>query len=147
MSLGQAILRIRKEKRLTQAEVGKRAHLAVSYVSRIENGRVQPTMRTLGRLAEALDVSVTDVFRLAEDPLPERFHRCPVSHSGECVGELIRSDAGRRPKSGRPSYGTDELRLLRMTDYLVQHGSAELRRTLTVVLEALAARAGWAPPR
>ena len=136
MSVGKAILKVRLDRHMTQREVSERAGLAVSYISRIENNRVQPTMRTLTRLAEALDTQVSGIFATGEGAAsPE--HKCPVSSSGQCIGELIRSRHGRRPKGARVPYGELELRMLKMTDFLARHGSAEVRQTLVTVLESL----------
>ncbi len=140
MSLGNAILRARQQRKLTQGDVGRKAGLQTSYISRIENGRVQPTMGTVGRIAEALDVSLSDLFRLAEREKATKLHRCPVSQSGDCIGELIRNATGRPPAGGQAHYGPEELHILRMADYLVVHGSADDRRALAIVLEGFLAR-------
>jgi len=137
MSLSKAVLQIRQDKGMTQGEVGDRAGLAASYISRIENGHIQPTMTTLSRLAEALGVPASDIFRISEKSGPSTVHRCPVSTSGDCVGELIRSNHGRRPGGGKLHYGKEELRLLRIADFLVVHGSKEVRSALATVLDSL----------
>lgn len=149
MSVGKAVLRLRQERGLTQNEVGRRARLATSYISRIENERIHPTMVTLSRLAEALQVATADLFRVAESPDAARLHSCPVSSSGQCVGELIRSGRGRRPSGGGITYGPEELRLLRMADYVVLHGSKDVRGALAVMLECFvneASRGRCKPP-
>lgn len=141
MSIGKAILRVRLDMGMTQRAVGERAGLAVSYISRIENNRVQPTMGTLTRLAGALDTPISRIFAIGEvASAPPR--QCPVSGSGECIGEMIRSGRGREPHGGRMPYGEEELRILKMADFLAVHGSAEIRLTLVTVLESLMDRAG-----
>ncbi|HGY92486.1 MAG TPA: XRE family transcriptional regulator [Planctomycetes bacterium] len=140
MSLGNAILRARQQRKLTQGEVGRKAGLQTSYISRIENGRVQPTMGTIGRIAEALDVSLSDLFRLAEREKETKLRQCPVSQTGDCIGELIRNATGRPPNGGKAHYGPEELHILRMADYLVVHGSTDDRRALAIVLEGFLAR-------
>ncbi|MFQ5505750.1 MAG: helix-turn-helix domain-containing protein [Planctomycetota bacterium] len=133
VSLGAAVRRVRQSKRLTQKEVGSRAGLAMSYVSRIENGHIQPTAATIGRLAGALEVATTELFARPGE-LPEPGQRCPVSSSGECIGRLIRE------QHGLAGYSEEELRLLRMTDYLMQEGGAQIRTALATLLEALMRR-------
>lgn len=140
MSLGKAILQIRHSQQLTQAEVGARAGVGVSYLSRLENGRLEPTMGTLQRIADALEVPVSRIFEAFEEPSRAAIHRCPVSTSGDCIGEMLRSGRGRSPE-GDAGYGPDQLRLLRMTDFVILHGSKELRDALAVVLDALVQRA------
>lgn len=141
MSVGKALLRVRLSKGMTQREVGEAAGFAVSYISRIENNRVQPTMRTLSRLAEALDTPVSGIFTIGEGACTP-VHKCPVSASGDCIGDSVRSGLGRRPKGKHVPYGEEELRLLKMTDFLALHGSAEVRMALSVMLESLLIRAG-----
>ncbi len=140
MSVGKSILRIRLERGMTQGEVGERASLATSYISRIENDHVQPTMATLGRLAQALRVPVSAIFRVDERGDGHVKQRCPVSASGQCIGEQIRSEQGRKPRRNKASYGREELRLLRMTDYIALHGSKATRAALGVVLDSIVQR-------
>jgi len=137
MSISKAVLRIRREMGMTQGEVGERAGLAASYVSRIENGHIQPTMTTLSRLAAALGVPASDIFRVSEEDGGPRTARCPVSTSGECIGELLRGNQGQWPSGSKTHYGKEELRLLRIANFLVVHGSKDVRSTLTVVLDSL----------
>ena len=144
MTVGTSAQRIRTAAGLTQGDVGERANLATSYVSRIENGRVQPNVKTLQRLATALGVPVSDLFATTGPPAP---HRCPVSSTGQCIGEQIRTHSGRPPRGRKARYGKDELSALQMTDYLVRHGTREVRRSLTVLLEALMQRTGGAKRR
>lgn len=140
MSVGQSVLRIRHERGMTQGEVGERAGLATSYLSRIENDHVQPTMVTLGRVAAALGVPTSAIFRLDERGDGSVKHRCPVSASGQCVGEQIRSRKGKAPRRKKARYGRDELHLLKMADYIALHGSKDVRRALGVVLDSLLQR-------
>jgi len=140
MSVAKALRRVRRERGMTQGEVGRKAGLANSYISRIENGHVQPTMGTLARLAAALGVPASSIFRMSERGAELLRHRCPVSAAGDCIGEQIRNAGGRKPRSQKVSYGKEELRILRMADYLALHGSKDVRRSLTVLLEALMQR-------
>ncbi len=135
MSLAEALKKIRVDQGLTQSEVGKRAGLTVSYLSRIENGRVQPTTTTLEKIAKALQVPLSRIFAVpVEDPEPG--HHCPISSSGQCVGTLIRRGHS-DPGSGVLPYTEDELQLLRMADFLIQKGSPEVRKCLGTLLKAL----------
>ena len=145
MSVGRTLLRIRQDRGLTQGDVGRKAKLAASYISRIENGRIQPTMPTLARLAHALGVPVSAIFQDTERGAAHSIHRCPVSASGKCIGEEIRSKQGRPPRGREVAYGREELRLLKMTDYVARHGSRETRRALKVVLESLIGKRGGSP--
>ena len=144
MSIGKEMLRVRLERGMTQGEVGRRSNLATSYISRIENNHIQPTMGTLSKLAQALEVPLSSIFRSNEDTKLPTIHHCPVSSSGKCVGEQLRSHHGRRPNA-EFRYDKETLRLLKMADFIAVHGSKEIRRTLTVVLESLISHAGKKP--
>lgn len=53
---GRNVRRIRVELLLSQEEVAFRAGLKRSYLSDLERGTRNPSVRTLGRIAVALDV-------------------------------------------------------------------------------------------
>ncbi|MGW8178327.1 MAG: helix-turn-helix domain-containing protein, partial [bacterium] len=46
-NVGKRILRLRLERKKTQREVSELTGLAVSYLSRLENGRITPSIPTL----------------------------------------------------------------------------------------------------
>ena len=60
--IGKAVRRLRQERQLTQDSLALKTRTARSYVSRLENGLVGPTISTLERVASALDIDVTDLF-------------------------------------------------------------------------------------
>lgn len=66
MNLGQAIRRLRKQQGMTLAELADRCDSHVGNLSRIERGLARPSLELLYRLAEALDLSLTDIFSVAE---------------------------------------------------------------------------------
>ena len=141
MGIGKTVLRFRQERAITQSELGRQADLAPSYISRIENGRVQPSTATLGRIAAALKITLADLLTLAPGGGVPSPGRCPISSSGTCIGVQLRSNRGRRPKNEKWAYGEEELHLLRITDQLAHHGAGEIRTALRVFLEALLERA------
>lgn len=63
---GRNVRDLRREKGLSQEALALEAGMKRSYVSDVERGIRNPTVRALGRLAEALDVSPA---RLLEPPL------------------------------------------------------------------------------
>lgn len=66
MNLGQAIRRLRKQQGMTLAELAERCDSHVGNLSRIERGLARPSLELLYRLAEALGLSLTDIFSVAE---------------------------------------------------------------------------------
>ena len=68
MNIGNAIQLCRVKRKLTQAQVAKRAQCSVSYLSMLENStRVDPTLSTVSKIAGALSVPVEILFFLAAE--------------------------------------------------------------------------------
>jgi len=61
MGIHSRIREIRRARRLTQAAVAKRMGVSVQAVKNYENGRHQPRLMTLSKLAVALECSVAAV--------------------------------------------------------------------------------------
>lgn len=59
--VGLNVLRIRRERALSQEELSHRSRLTRAYLSGLEAGRRNPTIVSLSRLAEALGVEVKDL--------------------------------------------------------------------------------------
>lgn len=55
---GKRILELRTRKGLTQEELSKITKISVPYISRIEKGKVNVTMKTLIEMSKALDCSI-----------------------------------------------------------------------------------------
>jgi transcriptional regulator with XRE-family HTH domain len=70
VSLGRAFARARAEKRLTQAEVAKRAEVSQALLSLIERGQRDPQIDTLWRLADVLEIKLGAL--LSSEELAER---------------------------------------------------------------------------
>lgn len=54
---------LRKEKNLSQAEMAKRMGTTQNQISKIEQGGNLPTLETLDKIGEALDMDIEIVFR------------------------------------------------------------------------------------
>lgn len=52
--MGEVLQEARKEEHITQAELAKRAGTSKSYISRIENGLIDPTISSFMRIVDAL---------------------------------------------------------------------------------------------
>jgi transcriptional regulator with XRE-family HTH domain len=70
MNIGDNIKRIRAAKNLSQKEVTINAKLDTAQYSRIENGKTDPSVGTLDKIAGALGVSLSELFA-ATDELKE----------------------------------------------------------------------------
>jgi transcriptional regulator with XRE-family HTH domain len=54
--VGKRLKKLREAKGMTQAALAEKADLSRGYLIRLEAGRQDPTLATLERLAEALDM-------------------------------------------------------------------------------------------
>ncbi len=53
--IAKAVIKARTECGLTQAELAERMDTSQSYIARLENAKVMPTMKTLFRVAKATE--------------------------------------------------------------------------------------------
>jgi transcriptional regulator with XRE-family HTH domain len=65
------VKQLRLAREWNQTELAFHAGLAPSVISEIENGKRDPSARTLRKLAEALKVDVADLFPKGQAPLPD----------------------------------------------------------------------------
>ncbi len=139
MSVGRKIQQFRLESKKTQREVADRAGLAISYLSRLENGHVNPSVGTLAKISEALGVPLSSFFD--GESVLEAGDRCPVSPSGQCILDQPFVNRGRKPKNGTECYSPQQLKALRMCSLLLQTGRPEIVRSLNTLIESLLALA------
>src|SRR2546430_14736638 len=65
--LGKTVLRLRKSYNLSLSELSEQSGVAKSIISQIERNETNPTLATIWRLAQALDVSIERVLQAVED--------------------------------------------------------------------------------
>ncbi len=61
-NLSQRVRQLRQSKRMTQEECAARASIATNYLSGLERGVRNPTVKVLARLAHALDEPIASLF-------------------------------------------------------------------------------------
>jgi len=73
MLLGDKIRELRKKKGLTLRSLAQQVQLDFTYLSKIENGKLQysPSVETIRSLAKALDADELELLRFAEKVPPE----------------------------------------------------------------------------
>ena len=86
--LGKTVQRLRKAYNLSLSELAEQSGVAKSIISQIERNETNPTLATIWRLAQALDVSIDRVLQGAED---EPF----VGKSSKADTPILLSDDGR----------------------------------------------------
>ena len=134
LDIGKRIAAIRLQKGLSQGLVSRRAGIDPSYLSRVENGKVHPTVRTAMRIAGALRVTADDLF--GPSPPEVKGQLCPVTKSGQCLLDMIdRREAsdGEAPVSFTPR----QIRLLRRFTSLVAQSEPKLLTALDVLMVKL----------
>jgi transcriptional regulator with XRE-family HTH domain len=62
MDIGRRLLELRVAKGFSQGDIEKRTGLLRCYISRVENGHTVPSLETLERLANALDIATYQLF-------------------------------------------------------------------------------------
>lgn len=92
--LGQTIQRLRKAYNLSLSELAEQSGVAKSIISQIERNETNPTLATIWRLSQALDVSIERVLATAEDePFLEKSSRIDtpviISDDGRCRLSII----------------------------------------------------------
>jgi len=68
MNIADRLRALRKDKKLSQAEIEERTGLLRCYVSRVENGHTVPNLETLEKFARALEIPLSHLFYEGEEP-------------------------------------------------------------------------------
>lgn len=66
-ALGLAIRTIRQNQEIRQEELANRAGIHPTWISHIERGRVNPTVKNLALLSEGLQIKLSELIALAEE--------------------------------------------------------------------------------
>ncbi len=61
--LGQNMKRIRAKKKMSQGDIARALEVDRGYISNIENGKKNPTIATIQKLANALGVSANELLK------------------------------------------------------------------------------------
>ena len=67
VNIGEVIRSYRSDRGLSQGDIERRTGLLRCYLSRVENGHTVPSLDTLAKIAQALDIPLAQFF--AEDSL------------------------------------------------------------------------------
>lgn len=69
--LGQRIRELRKKRGLRQEQLAELSNVEPTSVSNIENGRNYPSLQTLEKFINVLEISFSDVFQFEHNKQPE----------------------------------------------------------------------------
>ena len=89
-TLGERIRLLRKQANLSQEQLALRADMAPSFVGEIERGTKKPSIESIEKLSNALEISVSELFNYNldtcetnissfEDKILVRLEQCSVS--------------------------------------------------------------------
>lgn len=83
-NVGTRIRQLRLAKGVLSKDLAARSGLTASYISRIENGKVSPTVATLGKIVQAMDETFASLFAEvpAEGPIVRGYERRVVQSRG-----------------------------------------------------------------
>jgi transcriptional regulator with XRE-family HTH domain len=84
--IGEVIRSYRGDRGLSQGDIEKRTGLLRCYLSRVENGHTVPSLETLAKIAEAMEISLADFFPGTDTPQDKETRRI----LGELSGDEIR---------------------------------------------------------
>lgn len=62
VNIGDVIRNYRTDRGLSQGDIERRTGLLRCYLSRVENGHTVPSLETLAKIAEAMEITLADFF-------------------------------------------------------------------------------------
>ena len=62
VNIGQVIRSYRGDRGMSQGDIERRTGLLRCYLSRVENGHTVPSLETLAKIAEAMEINLADFF-------------------------------------------------------------------------------------
>ena len=134
--IGQRLAAARLQRGRTQAEVARSAGIAPSYLSRVETGKIQPTFRTLNRIASAMGMHF-DELEAFETEGHARGVRCPISERGDCMLDMIHAGGEMDPQSAAEFYTPRQVKLLRRFAHWLRSVPADRIYAMEIMLEDL----------
>ncbi len=63
IKLGQNLKKIRIKKDMSQGDIARALEVSRGYISNIENGKLNPTLSTITKIAKALEVPTDKLFK------------------------------------------------------------------------------------
>lgn len=67
ISIGKALHKLRKEAGLTQMQFCMKSGIDLKYLSNIENGRRNPSLEVIERIAGTLGIKISEFFKMMEE--------------------------------------------------------------------------------
>jgi len=61
--LGKNLKRVRTKKSISQGDIARSLGVSRGFISNIENGKTNPTLETIARLAKVLQISIVELVK------------------------------------------------------------------------------------
>ena len=128
VNIGEVIKTYRSQRGLSQGDIERRTGLLRCYLSRVENGHTVPSLETLAKIAEAMDISLADFFPGTETPRDKETQKM----LGELSQDEIRFLVEIKRYSNTLSEGDKRLMLtmIRKMATLLPPGAAVMKKTV-----------------
>ena len=114
MLIGQRLREVRKSKDLSQGDIEKRTGLLRCYISRVEHNHTVPSVETLQKMANGLEVPLHVLLHDGESPLEKPVFRPQDRDNGRLWGDLEQERAELRQFAKALARMTDRQRNLLM---------------------------------
>jgi transcriptional regulator with XRE-family HTH domain len=122
LMIGERLRTIRESKNLSQGDIEQRTGMIRCYTSRVENGHTVPSIETLAKYAQALDIPLYQIFYDGEEA-PKKIK------GGELDGEKLslseRREIERLGRQFKTTYGPKGQRLTRWPPQASQPATAQ----------------------
>jgi len=89
VNIGEVIRSYRNERGLSQGDIERRTGLLRCYLSRVENGHTVPSLETLAKIAEAMEINLADFFPGTDTPRDRETRKALGELSAEEIRFLV----------------------------------------------------------
>ena len=131
-NLGKLILAARLRCGLSQRSVARRSGLDPGYLSRIEHGKIKPSIEMALRIADALGVTLGELFETP--PSGRKAGPCPVSASGRCLTDLLVSGSQPELEMQIERYTPRQVRLLRQFAAVLARDDRDVLKAFEILI-------------
>lgn len=118
MTVGTRLRDLRQNARLSQAELAKRAGVTTNTIGRIERDETPPRWSTMGKVAQALGVTIHDLLEEPQDSreMAEQLVSLLARQDEEYVKAVARAEESGNPQAMFARWENEALRLALATE-------------------------------
>lgn len=90
--IGKRLKKLREDKRISQTELASSMDMLPNQYGKVENGKVLPSLKTLVKAAEALEVSIDEIVYGVESPVTLSIKDTELVRKMNIISELPPED-------------------------------------------------------